>query len=60
MYGLRRGMCMSDSSDRMSLILQELSALDSGELNLADRQKRREEICCEIKELAKPIENDAA
>lgn len=43
---------MSDSSDRMLLLLQELAAMDSGELKLAGAQKRREEISREIKELA--------
>jgi hypothetical protein len=36
----------------MLLLLQELAALDCGELNLADRQMRRAEISREMKELA--------
>jgi hypothetical protein len=51
---------MSDSSDRMVLLLQELAMLDNGELNLESRQERREEISREIKELAKRKEDDAA
>jgi len=44
---------VSDLSDRMLLLLQELAALDAGELNSTDSQKRREEIGHEIKELAR-------
>jgi len=44
---------VSDLSDRMLLLLQELAALDSGELNSTNSQKRREEIGREMKELAR-------
>ena len=42
---------MSDSSDRMLLLLQELAAMDSGELKLAGAQKRREEISRKLRNL---------
>jgi len=43
---------VSNSSDRMLLLLQELATLKGGELNLAESQRRREEISREMKELA--------
>jgi hypothetical protein len=53
---------MSNSSDRMLLLLQELATLNGGELNFADSQRRREEISREMKELAdrKPEKSEAA
>jgi hypothetical protein len=52
---------VSDSSDRMLLLLQELAALDGGDLTVSDAQKRRAEISHEIKELAaQKQESDAA
>jgi hypothetical protein len=51
---------MTTSSDRMLLLLQELAGLDSGALALPDRQKRREEISREIKELAARNEQSEA
>jgi hypothetical protein len=43
---------VSDSSDRMLLLLQELASLNDEELNSAVRERRRKEISREIKELA--------
>jgi uncharacterized repeat protein (TIGR03803 family) len=61
MHGLGSGLTVSDSSDRMLLLLQEMAALDTGELNVPDRQRRREEISREIKELAaRKEQNEAA
>jgi hypothetical protein len=52
---------MSESSDRMLLLLQELAALDAAEASFTNRERRREEIGREIKELAaQKQENDAA
>src|SRR5579872_300229 len=50
--GFRRRRTVSNSSDRMLLLLQELATLKGGELNLAESQRRREEISREMKELA--------
>jgi hypothetical protein len=49
---------MSESSTRMLSLLQELSLLAGDETNLADRQKRREEIGREMKELAEEKEGE--
>jgi hypothetical protein len=51
---------MSDSSNRMLLLLQELSQLDCEETNLADRQKRRDEISLEMKALAEAKQSGTA
>jgi hypothetical protein len=51
---------VSESSDRMVLLLQELAALEGGALGTEDKQKRREEIGLEIKELARQKEESKA
>jgi hypothetical protein len=51
--GFGTGLIVSDSSEHMLLLLQELALLNDEELNSAARERRREEINLEIKELAK-------
>jgi hypothetical protein len=51
---------MSESSNRMLLLLQELSLLDGEETNFAEKQKRRDEISREMKELAERKQSETA
>jgi hypothetical protein len=55
-----RGIRMSESSNRMLLLLQELSLLGGEETNFAEKQKRRDEISREMKELAERKQSETA
>ena len=55
-----RCLTVSYSSEHMLLLLQELAVLNDEELNSAVRERRREEINREIKELAKQKQESEA